>query len=93
MGSVQLKMKSKFSQVRQKTLDIQRIDADIIPGNHYEKHYHMQAAYEFDWELSLSLRILRETCQAVLCDALTQNDVNSHADFEGHVVVDDASFL
>ena len=53
----------------------------------------MQAAYEFDLELALSLRILRETCQAVLCDALTQNDAHLHADFEGHVVVDDASFL
>ena len=44
----------------------------------------MQAAYELDRDLALRLRILQETCQAVFCDALAQNDVDMQIDYEGH---------
>ena len=45
----------------------------------------MQAAFEFQKKLTLCLRILRETRQAVSCDALAQNDANMHADYDDRV--------
>ena len=77
-------MKNNFCQARQKA---------VSNLYYYEKCHYMQAAQEFHQDLALSLRILRETCQAVLCDTLAQNDAKTHIDYEGHVVEDVASFL